>query len=160
MSFRRVIVFLMVLTLAGCGYTLRQAPRVVAVQIGAIENRTPEPALNQRLIDALLLELPRRGVRVVTVGGAPVLEGKITELRFPGMGERGGVVAAFDVVLDGEFSLVAPDGTVTLVSVEGAYLESFAKEGGAGQLMLERHMAIDRALEALAARIAQELARP
>ena len=145
---------LTVLMFSSCTYGIRVEPAISRLSIGAIDNRTHEPRLADRLREALTVELSARSVRVS--GSSPnEISGSIESLDITPLAERGGAIVKFSVNIRAEFELHRGlDGRTVKIAPPLAYMVTFGSDVPLDSLYSMRDEAVRRALVDLAADIA------
>lgn len=147
-----MVFIILALSVAGCGYTLRRSQPVESVRLGMIENMTYEPKLDDMILEALAVELSKKGIRV-DEGSQYVIAGNIHEFRLRGIVEKKDVTVQYEVIMNGSFELVGPDGTRKSLKSSNVFMVNF---GGEGELNTLLNMK-DMALRAAASNIASEI---
>lgn len=141
------------LIISSCGYGVRPEPRLRSVKLGAMDNRTHEPALNDTLRLALTRELLARGVKVNQNSGNEI-SGSMDRLDIKTLAERAGVAIKFSVTIFGRFSLRMEDGAKRELDIPLNYIVAFGSDVPLDDLYALREEAIKRAVHDLASDIA------
>jgi hypothetical protein len=137
------------LLVMGCGYSLRKTTPVSAVRLGAVENKTYEPRLQDFLLEALSVEFQKQGIRV-DHGAAHSITGTIDEFTVVPTAEKDDVTIQWELTIEGSFVLVSPDGERRPLRKSNIFIVTFEGEGPLEGLIASREAAIEQALRDLA----------
>jgi hypothetical protein len=155
-----LLVLLSLLVIGGCGYRLRGAPRIDAVRVGPIVNETTEPALEDRLADALVPELLRYGVSVRN-DAAHAVTGRITQVALKSLAEEEDVTTLYEVTVRGIFFLEGPGQELRELRRGGVFLVTFGSRTSMDRVAANKEQALDAAIRNMATElVASILALP
>jgi hypothetical protein len=139
------------LAVSGCGYTIKRSP-VTSVRIGDIENMTTEAKLDDRMTEALVSSFMKNGIKV-SGGSDHSIEGTLESLELEQLAEEDEVTTSYQVIIEGQFFLVGPDGERTKLPGAGKYIVSFGSTGRLTPVIARKELAIQRALNNVAEEI-------
>jgi hypothetical protein len=142
--------------LAGCGYTLKKPPLFETVRLGRFENRTFEPALQDRFCEALTHALMKNGIRVNS-GADYEIHGSMNRLNVRSVAEQDDVAVQYEVTIMGSFFLTGPDGDTRELSGSGKFIVSFPGQGALEEVVAKKEGAIMEALENISAEIVDSI---
>ncbi|TAN39662.1 MAG: hypothetical protein EPN25_10635 [Nitrospirae bacterium] len=156
---RRTLLCLFVLTAIGgfygCGYTIHghAALPFTEIWVGAIENRTHEPGLQDMLHRALVEELVKQGISVRP--SAPrKLTGVIRTFELPSLSEKDGITREYRVLIDADFTATDEKGSAEYVKHMGSpFIVVVTGSEDMARLLANKTLAEERALKDMAARL-------
>ena len=151
--------YLVVLSLSGCGYTIHTKASLPFedIQIGTIENKTYEPKLQDRLNKSLTEEFLRQGIAVRSNAGYK-LSGVINKFALQVLSEKSDVAAEYEVTIIGDFKLTDPKGNIKeFKGIGSPFIVSFSGAGQLNQLIANKELASERALQDMASEIVAAL---
>jgi hypothetical protein len=137
------------LLVVSCGYSLRKSTPMSAMRLGAIENKTYEPRLQDLLFEALSVELQKQGIRVDS-GAAHAITGTIDKFIVVPTAEKDDVTIQWELIIEGSFFLTSPDGAKKPLRKSNIFIVTFGGEGPLEQVLASREVAIEKALRDLA----------
>jgi len=149
------IIFWLLCTVSGCGYSLRNRASLPfqAIQIVRIENKTVEPKLQDRLYKALTEEFLKEGIAVSPQAGYK-LSCTIYNFELKLLAEKSNVATDYEVIIKGNFVLTDPSGKKKEFKDIGApFIISFAGSGPLDELLASKEVASDRAIRDMATEI-------
>ncbi|MBI5102598.1 MAG: LptE family protein [Nitrospirae bacterium] len=152
---RILMLLVSALVLQGCGYSLHGQASLPfkEVWVGAIENRTDEPGLEDVLHRALVEELSKQGVGVSRASGLK-LSGVVKRFEIPSLSEKDGITREYRVLIDADFRLTDEAGkTVDMRNFSSPFIVPFAASDDFGGLLASKAAATDRVLRDLSARL-------
>lgn len=141
--------------LAGCGYTLHSSSSLPfdTVRIGKIENKTVEPKLQDMLYQALTEEFLKHGI-AVSPNAEHEITGVIDQFDLQLVAEKADVAAEYEVIMKGNFSLIAPAGErKEFVNIGSPFLVSFSGYGPLNEIMALKEKASESAVREIAVTI-------
>jgi hypothetical protein len=137
------------LLVMSCGYSLRKSTPVSAVRLGAVENKTYEPRLQDFLFEALSVEFQKQGIRV-DHGAAHSVTGTIDEFTVTPTAEKDDVTIQWELAIEGSFFLTSPEGEKKPLRKSNIFIVTFEGEGPLEEVIASREGAIRQALRDLA----------
>lgn len=138
--------------ISGCGYALHRGDSLPfqEIAVGTLENKTPEPRLQDTLSVALTQELLKQGV-TVSPAAPYTLSGVIHTFELRMLSEKADVAAEYEIVLQGDFMLADPAGEVTeWKNVGSPFIVSFPASGQLNELIALKENASLRAVRDIA----------
>lgn len=143
------------LCLIGCGYSIHQKAALPfdSIQIGSIENRTPEPKLQDKLHKALTEEFLKQGIAVRPDAGYK-LTGTINQFELRILSERADIATEYEVIIRGDFRLKDPAGkTKDFKSIGSPFIVSFSGASQLNEIIGLKELASERAIRDMAMEI-------
>ncbi|HMK49948.1 MAG TPA: LPS assembly lipoprotein LptE [Thermodesulfovibrionales bacterium] len=150
---------LVAIGLSGCGYAIHTKASLPfdEIQIGTIENRTYEPKLQDRLNKSLTEEFLKQGISVRNNAGYK-LSGVIRKFSLQVLSEKSDVAAEYEVTVIGDFKLADPKGNIKeFKDIGSPFIVSFSGAGQLNQLIANKELASERALQDMASEIVAAL---
>ncbi len=147
---------------AGCGYSLHRKADLpfTEIRIVAIENKTLEPKLHDKLQEALAEEFAKNGI-AVTRGAAAQLSGVIRHYEMISLSEKDGTTVEYRVIIAGDFTFRDADGRTKEIKKQGSpFIVSFSGSQDMANLLGNRDLAERQALSDTAMEIVGELIFP
>ncbi|MBE0427471.1 MAG: hypothetical protein IBX72_12615 [Nitrospirae bacterium] len=145
--------------LFGCGYSLHSKASLHfrEIQIGAIENRTYESKIQDRLYEALTEEFLKQGVKVHP-GAFYKLSGTINKFELRILSEKKGVATEYEVIIQGDFKFTDPSGNIKeLKNIGSPFIASFSAPGPLEELIAFKELTSERAVRDMAMEIVANL---
>ncbi len=150
-AIRYILIACLMLSLSGCGYSIKRST-VDSVRIGNIENMTSEAKLEDRFTEALTASFLKNGIKVSGNSGHSV-EGTLQKLELRQLSEEADLTTTYQVVIEGKFFLVPPEGEKKELPGGGKYVVTFSSEGALTPIIANKELAIERALSDIAEEI-------
>lgn len=153
------LVVMAALTFSGCGYQVQRRASLPypEVAVGAIQNLTFEPGLQDRLSRALTEEFLKQGISV-RPGSQHVLKAVIKRYELTGLSEKGNVIREYRVFVAADFTLSDEKGkTVLERNVSAPFIVVFTAAEDMGSLVASKELAAEKAIRDLAVEIAGAL---
>lgn len=142
------------LIFTGCGYTIhgRAALPFQSVDISKIINKTFEPKLEDRMQRALAAELMKNGF-TIDRGSDYKISGVISSFALSTLSEKSGVAVEYEVIIKGDFKLIAPSGKSRELRNHGVFIVSFPSSEALQNVIARKELATERALNDLSSEI-------
>jgi hypothetical protein len=136
---------------AGCGYSVygKSSLPFTEIRIGKIENRTPEPKLEDKLYQALVEEFAKNGI-AVTPGAARSISGVVRSYNMVSLSEKNDITVEYRVMVDAEFMFQDADGGAREIKTGLPFIVSFSGTGTMGDLLANRDVAETHAMADIA----------
>jgi hypothetical protein len=150
-AIRYILIAVLTLALSGCGYSIKRST-VASVRIGDIENMTSEAKLEDRLAEALVASFMKNGIKVTGSSGHAV-EGTLQTLELQQLSEEADLTTTYQVVIEGEFFLVPPEGEKKKLPGGGKYIVTFSSKGALTPIIANKELAIKQVLKNIAEEI-------
>ena len=147
---------------SGCGYSLHHKADLpfTEIRIGAIENKTLEPRLQDKLQEALAAEFSKNGI-AVTRGAKAQLSGVIRTFDMVSLSEKDDTTVEYRVMIETDFTFTDADGRVQEIRKNGSpFIVSFSGSQDMGNLLANRDQAERQAMSDTAMEIVGELIFP
>jgi outer membrane lipopolysaccharide assembly protein LptE/RlpB len=155
----RFAISCLVLAVSACGYTLhnRASLPFQEIAVGLIENRTPEPKLQDKLYQSLNEEFLKQGIPV-RHDALYKLSGTIDQFDLRVLSERSDVATEYEVIIKGNFKLVDPEGNIKeFKNIGSPFIIAFSGSGQLNELLAFKEVASQRALRDMAEEIVSVL---
>jgi outer membrane lipopolysaccharide assembly protein LptE/RlpB len=155
----RIAVIAMILLLGGCGYSLQRHASLpfTEISLGRIDNATLEPKLQDKLFEALTMELMKQGISV-TPTARQKLTGTINRFDMIGLSEKNGVIAEYRVVVHITFKLLDNEGkTKKTMIISSPFIVSLMASADLGTLLATKEVAEERAMADIAMELVGQL---
>lgn len=143
------------LTVSACGYTLHSKASLPfqEIRVGVIQNRTPEPKLQDRLYQLLNEEFLKQGISV-RHDARFELSGMINQFELRILSEKSDVATEYEVIMKGNFKFIDPEGNIKeFKNIGSPFIVSFSGSGQLNELLAFKEIASQRALKDMAAEI-------
>ncbi len=141
--------------LFSCGYTLQSKAILPfdSIRIERIENKTPEPKLQDRLYKAITEEFLKHGVTVHPDAGYR-LSGTINRFELNILSEKKDIAIEYEAIIKGDFRLTGPSGdTKELKNIGSPFIVSFPVSGMLEDVLARKEVASEKALRDMAMEI-------
>ncbi|MDA8086817.1 MAG: LPS assembly lipoprotein LptE [Nitrospiraceae bacterium] len=141
-------------SLAGCGYSMVGRRGFVAtnVSIGPIENKTPEPGLEEYLYFALSDELMKQGIDV-DQNSPNRIYGTLNIFQFQGVAENNQVFTSYQLTISGRFVFKGAGGGKIVLAGASPFIISFSAQGDLNDVFAQRQEAIKTGMQSFASQM-------
>lgn len=142
-----------------CGYALHSKASLPfrSIRIDAIENRTVEPKLQDKLRRALVDEFLRQGIDV-DQWAASHLRGRIDQFALRVLSEVSDIATEYEVVIKGSFVVTDPSGQSREVrDIASPFIVSFSGSGDLTPMLARKEIAVEKAVQDMARQIVAAL---
>ena len=149
-----VLIMLVPLAIAGCGYSLltKKAIQVSDIKIGKITNGTNEPELDDELVSALSGELMKQGIHLDSHSQNQIY-GTINSFVLTGVTDINDVFTAYQVSIEGKFYFKGADGREIPLRGQNPFIVTFQSTGQMNVVYALRQVAVQGALKDLSSEI-------
>ena len=144
------------LLLLSCGYSVIKSSGIDSVSIGRIENLTSEAGVEDRLMRILAEEITKNGIRI-DQAAEHVIEGSIKGFFLNSLSETNELATTYELVVQGVFTLVYPDGRRRDLPGGGKYIVTFSSVGSLKLVLAYKQRATETALRNMSEEIAASL---
>ena len=155
----KYLIAFVALLLAGCGYRIygKQDMPFTEIRIAAVENRTVEPKLQDKLNAALVEEFSKRGIAVHS-GASLSLRCVIRDFAITTFAEKSGISVEYRIFMNADFIITDAEGkTKEMKKIDSPFFVTFSGAEDLALLLARKDLAEERGLRELAERVVGEL---
>jgi len=140
--------------LSGCGYSVhRQADLPFSeIQIGAIQNKTLEPKLQDKLHTALTEEFMQNGI-MVRPGADTKLSVVIRDFSMKILSEKDDITVQYRIIIRADFALEYKNGKTEIKNMDTPFIVTLTASNALNKLLATKELAEDQAMRDVAMRL-------